>query len=219
MSLIKLAVTTAIVVTSFFASSSVAQTLDQNLRITLETPQYDGQIGQIGQIRGWALHPNQIVDFIEIYIDGEFFSGVPVGGQRNDVYNAYPDAVNSRYSGWAQTVNFKNFAEGYHSLEIRAYTTFGNYNSVTGKFCVEKFAFKDFISDPNTIDFNSIEMFHKAQNALLLQKVTIDGRYYNMELNWDTATQGFIIEQVEPYVSKDYIQDTDYDGWCTLCKE
>ena len=199
-----------------FAVSSEAQTLDQNLRITLETPQYDGQIGQI---RGWALHPNQIVDFIEIYIDGEFFSGVPVGGQRNDVYNAYPDAVNSRYSGWAQTVNFKDFAEGYHSLEIRAYTTFGNYNSVTGKFCVEKFAFKDFISDPSTIDFKSIEMFHKAQNALLLQKVTIDGRYYNMELHWDTATQGFIIEQVEPYVSKDYIQDTDYDGWCTLCQE
>ena len=219
MSLIKLAVTTAIVVTSFFASSSVAQTLDENLRINLETPQYDHQIGQIGQIRGWAFHPNQIVDVIEIYVDGEFYSAVPVGGQRNDVYNAYPDAVNSRYSGWAQTVNFKDFTEGYHELEVRAYTIMGRYNSAFGKFCVEKFPGGNFISDPEIIDFRSLDKIHMAQNAVLLQKITIDGEFYNIELQWDTATQGFIIEQVEPYVSETHLQDTDYEGWCTLCNE
>lgn len=204
-------------IVSILAGSSSAQTLDEKLRLTLETPQYSNHIGQIGQIRGWALHPNQVVNVVEIYIDGEFYSEVPVGGQRNDVYNAYPDAINSRYSGWAQTVNFKNFTEGYHALEVCAYTTVGGFKCVTGKFCVEKFAFKDFISDPSTIDFTSIDVFHKAQNALLLQRITIDGRYYNMELHWDTATQGFIIEQVEPYVSQTNIKDTEYEGWCTIC--
>ena len=56
-----------------------------------------------------------------------------------------------------------------------------------------------------------------AKNALLLQKITIDGEFYNMELHWDTATQGFIVEQVEPYVSETDLQDTDYEGWCTIC--
>lgn len=200
-------------------SHALAQFKDDSLKITLETPQYRHHIGQIGQIRGWAFHPNAIVDVVEIYIDGEFYSEVPVGGQRNDVYNAYPNAINSRYSGWAQTVNFKDFTEGYHDLEIRAYTTSGTYNSVTGQFCVEKFAGKDFISDASTIHFKPVELVHKAHNALLLQKVEIDGAYYNMELHWDTATQGFIIEQVEPYVSETDLQDTDYDGWCTLCEK
>ena len=45
----------------------------------------------------------------------------------------------------------------------------------------------------------------------------IRDRYYNMELHWDTATQGFIIEQVEPYVSETNIKDTEYEGWCTIC--
>jgi len=217
MSLIKRVVTVAAFVTSFSAGNAVAQILDENLRLNLETPSYHHHIGQIGQIRGWAFHPSQVVDIVEIYIDGELYSEVPVGGQRNDVYNAYPNAVNSRYSGWAQTVNFKDFTEGYHELEILAYTTAGRYNSVTGKFCVEKVPGGNFISDPERIDFTSMDLFHKAPNALLLQKVTIDGNFYNMEIHWDTATQGFIIEQVEPYVSKEHLQDTDYDGWCTLC--
>ena len=200
-----------------FSLPSIAQFQDDNLKITLETPRYNASIGQIGQIRGWALHPNQIVDVVEIYIDGEFWSEVPVGGQRNDVYSAYPTAVNSRYSGWGQTVNYKDFSEGYHDLEVRAYTTTGRYNSVTGYFCVEKVPGGNFISDPSRIDFKSMELFHMAQNAVLLQKVTIDGEFYNMELHWDTATQGFIVEQVEPYVSKTDLQDTDYEGWCNIC--
>jgi len=203
---------------SFYSMSSNAQ-LDDRIRITLESPQYDHHIGQIGSVRGWAFHPTQYMDVVEIYIDGELWSEVPVGGQRVDVYNAYPTALNSRYSGWAQTINFKDFAEGYHELEVRAYTTMGRYNSVTGQFCVEKFAGKNFISDSSTIHFKPVELVHKAHNALLLQKVEIDGEYYNMEIHWDTATQGFIIEQVEPYVSETDLQDTDYDGWCTICAE
>ena len=206
----------AAIALSIFSLPSVAQFQDDNLKITLETPRSQHHIGQIGQIRGWALHPNQIVDVVEIYIDGEFYSEVPVGGQRNDVYNAYPNAVNSRYSGWAQTVNFKDFAEGYHDLEVRAYTTAGRYNSVTGEFCVEKFAGRNFISDPSIINFKTISRFHMAQNALLFQKVEIDGEYYDMEVHWDTATQGFIVEQVEPH-NPTNLKDINYEGWCTIC--
>ena len=202
-----------------FSMPSWAQIKDENLKVTLETPQYDSMIGQIGQIRGWATHPTQQVIAVEIYIDGELWSEVPVGGQRIDVYNACPNYVNSDFSGWAQTVNYKDFTEGFHDLEVRAYTTLNRYNSAFGKFCVEKVPGGNFISDPNIIDFRSLDRIHMAQNAIILQKIEIDGEFYNMELHWDTSTQGFIVEQVEPYVDIDYLQDTDYEGWCTECEE
>jgi hypothetical protein len=174
---------------------SWAQIKDENLKVTLETPQYDSMIGQIGQIRGWATHPTQQVIAVEIYIDGELWSEVPVGGQRIDVYNAFPNYVNSDFSGWAQTVNYKDFTEGFHDLEVRAYTTLNRYNSAFGKFCVEKVPGGNFISDPNIIDFRSLDRIHMAQNAIILQKIEIDGEFYNMELHWDTSTQGLSLNR------------------------
>ena len=208
-----------LVLLSLLSAQAVAQIQDDKLKIILETPNYNSSIGQIGQIRGWATHPTQQVIFAEIYIDGELWSEIPVGGQRTDVYNAYPNYVNSDYSGWAQTINYKDFTEGYHDLEVRAYTQLNRYNSVTGRFCVEKVPGGNFISDPDVIDFRTLDRIHLAQNAILLQKIEIEGELYNMELHWDTSTQGFIVEQVEPYVDIDYIEDTDYEGWCTTCEE
>lgn len=209
----------ALAVTLAFSMPGIAQVKDENLKIQLESPRYNSSIGQIGQVRGWATHPSQQVIFAEIYIDGEIWSEIPVGGQRNDVGNAYPNHVNSDYSGWSQTINFKDFAEGYHDVEVCAYTSLNRYNCVTGKFCVEKVPGGNFISDSTLIDFRSLDLIHMAPNSVILQKITIDGEFYNMELHWDTTTQGFIVEQVEPYVSKEHIQDTDYDGWCTMCEE
>ena len=202
-----------------FSMPATAQILDENLKINLETPRYNSSIGQIGQVRGWATHPTQQVIFAEIYIDGELWSEIPVGGQRLDVGKVYPNYVNSDYSGWAQTINYKDFTEGYHDLEVCAYTSLNRYNCVTGKFCVEVVPGGNFIHDPSVIDFRTLDLIHMAQNAVLLQKITIDGEFYNMELHWDTATQGFIVEQVEPYVSETHLQDTDYEGWCTMCEE
>lgn len=201
------------------SSSALAQIQDDKLLINLETPTYNSSIGQIGQIRGWATHPSQQVIFAEIYVDGELWSEIPVGGQRIDVYNAYPNYMNSDYSGWAQTINYKDFAEGEHDLEVCAYTSLNRVNCVTSMFCVEKVPGGNFISDPEIIDFRTLDKIHMAQNAILLQKIEIDGEHYNMELHWDTSTQGFIIEQVEPYVSETHLEDTDYEGWCTTCGE
>lgn len=202
-----------LVMAMIFAVPTLAQTLDKDLRIMIETPISKAQIGQIGEIRGWAIHPTQVVDVVEIYIDGEFYSEVPVGGQRTDVERAYPDVLNSKYSGYAQTVNFKSLLEGYHTLEVRAYTTMGSYNSVTSEFCVERFT-GEFISNPNNIDFTTLELIHTAKNAILLQKVTVEGRFYNIELHWSTATQGLVIEQVEYYENI----DGDYSKYCTICE-
>jgi hypothetical protein len=201
-------------VASIFVADAQAQTQDDNLKIMLESPYANTQIGQIGEIRGWATHPTEEVIVIYMYVDGEYFTEVPVGGQRADVQNAYPDYVNSLYSGWSQTTNFKSLTAGYHDLEIVAYTEFGTYNSLTIGFCVDKFT-GEFISDASTIDFRTVDVVHKAQNALLLEGVEVDGEFYNMELHWSTAQQGFVVEQTRAY--EEIIND-DYSAYSQICE-
>ena len=95
-------------VASIFVADAMAQNKDAELRIQIESPPANTQIAQIGEIRGWATHPTEEVIVINMYVDGEYFSEVPVGGQRGDVQNAFPNHVNSLYSGWSQTTNFKS---------------------------------------------------------------------------------------------------------------
>lgn len=210
--MIKLTVATTAALAAMLASNTEAIGQDNSLRIMLEQPFYRAELGQIGEIRGWALHPNEQVDVVEIYIDGQFYSMVPVGGQRGDVKNAYPDAVNSLYSGYAQTVNFKSLEPGFHTMEVVAYTVEGSYNTITSEFCVDGFT-GEFISDPSTLSLKTVERFHTAHNAIILEGVTVGELQYNVELVWNTATQGFVIEQTTPY---EYI-DGDYSKHCRLC--
>lgn len=210
--MIKLTVATTAALATMLASNTEAVGQDNSLRIMLEQPFYRAELGQIGEIRGWALHPYENVDVVEIYIDGQFFSMVPVGGQRGDVKNAYPDAVNSLYSGYAQTVNFKSLEPGFHTMEVVAYTVEGSYNRITSEFCVDGFT-GEFISDPSTLSLKTVERFHTAHNAIILEGVTVGELQYNVELVWNTATQGFVIEQTTPY---EYI-DGDYSKHCRLC--
>lgn len=212
MNLTKVALATSAVVASMFVTDSVAQTKDDDLRIMLEQPSFRAELGQISEIRGWALHPSEEVDVVEFYIDGQFFSSVPVGGERQDVYNAYPNAVKSFNSGYAQTVNFKSLAEGHHYLEIVAYTVQGSYNILESEFCVDGFT-GEFITDASVVNLKTIERFHKAQNAMILEGMEVDGYLYNVEIIWNNATQGFVIEQTTPY---EYI-DGDYSHHCRLC--
>jgi hypothetical protein len=212
MNLTKLAVATTAVVASIGVADSVAIGKDDDLRIMLEQPFYRAEIGQISEIRGWALHPTEQIDTVEIYIDEQFYSIVPVGGQRGDVENAYPDAVSSRYSGYAQTVNFKSLSPGFHTMQVVAYTVEGSYNMITSEFCVDGFT-GEFISDSSSINLQTVDRFHTAENAMILEGVSVDNVLYNVELVWNKATQGFIIEQTTPY---EYI-DGDYSKHCRVC--
>tara|TARA_R110002074_G_scaffold123683_1_gene259497 strand:- start:113418 stop:114068 length:651 start_codon:yes stop_codon:yes gene_type:complete len=212
MYLTKLAIATTVVVASLGIADSVAIGQDDDLRLVLEQPFYRAEIGQISEIRGWALHPTEQIDTIEIYIDNQFYSIVPVGGQRGDVYNAYPDAVSSRYSGYAQTVNFKTLPPGFHTMQVVAYTVEGSYNAITSEFCVDGFT-GEFISDSSSINLQTVARLHTDKNALILEGMEVDGYLYNVELVWNKATQGFIIEQTTPY---EYING-DYSKHCRVC--
>jgi hypothetical protein len=193
-------------------STVQAQTRDRNIRMNLETPISGTTLGNIGTVRGWAFHPTKEVNWVEIYIDDQFMSEVPVGGARVDVYNAYPDALGSRYSGYSQTVNFKEYDEGYHRVAVYAYTFDGNYNFMESEFCVSKLANNNFIKDPDVIKLYEVRRIHLWKDRLVLEGIQVGEDAYNVELTWNTATQDFQISQTTPYT---FINEyTEYEG-CT----
>lgn len=181
---------------------------DPDLKLSIESPQQLSTNANIGSIRGWAVHPTDLVTGVDIYVDGEFTFTVPVGGGRKDVEDAFPDYYQSRYSGYSQTVNFKNMTPGYHFVEVRAYTEYGGYNSAYQEFCVTRFT-KEFISDPAEIKLWQTQRFHVWSDRIVFEGIEVEGRRWNMELSWVTATQSFEITQTTVY---EYIDEyTEYE--------
>jgi hypothetical protein len=191
-----------------FASTIDAGVLDRELLINIETPVKRTTMSNISGIRGWTTHPTEKVDVVEMYIDGEFIFQVPVGGQRTDVYNAYPYYVDSRYSGYGQTVNFKTLSNGFHTVEVKAYTVEGNYNSAFSEFCVSEFT-GEFIGDREEIRLTAVERIHIWNDRLILEGIEVEDRQWNVELSWNTATQGFEISQTTEYIMID--EYTEYN--------
>lgn len=191
-------------------SASYAQRLDRQIELTLETPVTGSTVGNIGTFRGWTLHPTKPVQWVEIYIDDQFASEVPVGGSRLDVANAFPDVPDAKYSGFSQTVNFKEYDVGYHRVAVYAYTMDGNYNFREAEFCVTKLANTNFLKDPNDIKLYEVRRIHLWQDRLVLEGIQVGPNSWNVELTWNTATQDFQISQTTPYR---FINEyTEYDG-------
>ncbi len=203
-------ITLALVLSLFATGSSAQDYPDSDLKLFIESPGELTTNANIGSIRGWAVHPSDKVLYVDIYVDDEFTFSVPVGGARKDVEDAYPDYYQSRFSGWNQTVNYKNMQTGYHTAEVVAYTEFGGYNSKTVEFCVTRFT-KEFISDPEEIKLWMTERFHVWHDRMVFEGVEIEDRRWNMEITWSTATQSFEITQTTVY---EYIDEyTTYE--CT----
>ena len=196
---------------------------DEDITVYIDAPQPDTTVADINAIRGWAVHPYDVIENVEIYIDGQFSSSVPVGGARLDVAKAFPDYLWALESGWSQTYNFKVLEPGLHEVEVVAYTTMGSYNSVTTRFCSDGFV-SEFIRDPSSIKMTTVERIHIWNNRFVFEGVQVEGQKWNVELSWNTATQGFEITQTTPYTMIDE-NTTYYCGeqgvitcqgtWCT----
>ncbi len=171
---------------------------DNEVRVNIESPVQLSTNANIGSIRGWAVHPDYAMTHVDMYVDGEFSFSVPVGGQRMDVEDAFPAYYQSIFSGWNQTVNWKSMADGYHVVEVRAFHEYGGYQSAYQEFCVTRFN-KEFISDPAEIKLWQTERFHVWSDRIVFEGLEVEGRRWNMELSWVTATQSFEITQTTAY--------------------
>jgi len=181
-----------------FSSTSWA-VQDDNIRISLEEPSSTSVSSGVSNLRGWAVAPNGI-SHIELYVNGTYVDTVPYGGLRADVGGAFPSYPDADNSGFSMAFGYSNLQLGKNHAAVIAYDDMGNHNISEATFQVEKFN-SHWIGDPNQVDLRTVDNIRVLDNnRLIVEGVAVDGQNWDVELKWQTATQGFDIARIDPAV-------------------
>ena len=172
--------------------------IDTDIRISLEEPAASVTYGGISNLRGWAVAPLGI-DRVEIFIDGSYAFDVPMGGNRDDVGNAYPEYPESNRSGFSAAFNYKSLSRGLHTMTARAHSSSGMYNESSSIFNTVTFS-SEFLNDLDSIDLRSTKSASLINpRAFRFSGVTVEGSLWEVDIEWDKATQGFEIVDISPF--------------------
>jgi hypothetical protein len=107
----------AFLATSGVVSTSMAWAGD--IVLALEEPAANSTYTGVANIRGWVVGSAGI-NRVELSIDGELKTNIPVGGRRTDVGGAYLSYPDSSNSGFSMAFNYSNLASGQHAVLVRA---------------------------------------------------------------------------------------------------
>ena len=165
----------------------------KTFRVLLEEPVINSVYSGIGNLRGWAVASDGI-EKIEIWIDGAYAFDTPYGGARVDVGNAFPEIVGASDSGFALAWNYNNMSIGAHTITARAYDENGQSVDSTSEFTVARFE-KPFLQADDQVSLADAQCFLSG-SQISLQDALLDGKIYDILLDWRTATQGFEIIEV-----------------------
>ena len=180
----------------FFLYSAIAGA--QQAIVTLEEPVDGGIASGVTNIRGWAVS-DAGVDRIELFVDGQFYSEIPYGGQRGDVESAFPSIPNSINSGFGQTYNYSEIGTGEHTFTVRAYMKDGELVEDSADFTVAALP-EPFYPDairPNFERATALMYQFPGNEKIYINNVVVDsGERVDLELSWSTPTQGFAITNV-----------------------
>ena len=165
-----------------------------DLRVAIEEPVMGGVHSGVGLIRGWTVSSNPI-ERVEVYVDDEYRFDIPYGGLRDDVGSVFPDIPNSNESGYATAVNFSALDKGEHALTIRVTDSFGSVIERTTQFEATRFD-KPFLSPDDAVELGWSRVTGMG-DTLSVREALIDGDYYNITLQWRTASQSFEIVYIE----------------------
>lgn len=165
----------------------------KTFRVLLEEPVINSVYSGIGNLRGWAVASDGI-EKIEIWIDGAYAFDAPYGGARVDVGNAFPEIVGASDSGFALAWNYNNMSLGAHTITARAYDENGQSVDSTSEFTVARFE-KPFLQAGDQVSLADAQC-SLSGSQISLQDALLDGKIYDILLDWRTATQGFEIIEV-----------------------
>ena len=169
-------------------------TSDNVFRVTLEEPVPGNTYTGIRNLRGWAVASSGI-DKIEVFIDGVYQFDTPYGGIRTDVGNIFPEVNNSSNSGFSLAYGYTNLSSGTHTITARAVSKDGSVKESSSTFTVTKFH-KPFIGPSDTINLTGSSCAVRADRITVIDAL-IDGRSYDMDLQWRTAAQDFEIINID----------------------
>ena len=167
-----------LVVTVLLLGSSIAFAgLDRDIKVVIEEPAVGESYSGVTNLRGWVVSPAGIGRYaLEVYIDGEFAFYMPVGGNRADVAETYPNYPSSDQSGFSMAFNYKSLSPGTHEIKVRAFDNVDNYNDAWVSFAAERFN-SDFIADESEIDLSTTENVSLVDNQTYsVSGATVEGQ-------------------------------------------
>lgn len=188
------------------AVAGVAVPAAAEFRLNLEEPVNYGTASGVANIRGWAV-ADEGVDRIELWVDGQFASEIPYGGERTDVEAEFPGVEGSLESGFGKTFNYGNLGPGEHTITVRAYNEAGEEREATSTFQVVSFS-ESFLSGDLPFDVSVADADINQQTGVItLEDVRLGSVEYDLNLKWSEAAQAFVMTAL--WVSDDDINDDD----------
>ncbi len=122
---------------TFTTNFQVANGASSPLRVNIDTPGAGQTLTQVSHIGGWALDSNgaQIVS-VAVLVDGVLNGVALYGGNRTDVCAHFPSAGGCPNVGWNYELDTSPFANGTHTLDVRALAADGNLYTTSQVFTV-----------------------------------------------------------------------------------
>ena len=167
---------------------------DPEFRLLLEGPQEGESYSGVGTLRGWAI-AEEGIERVDIYVDDVFYQSAPYGGKRADVKATFPEIADARNSGFALAFSYNNLSKGSHNISAVAVTNQGRSKTADATFTVTKFH-KNRIHPTDEVSLDGATCTASGDEVSLFDAL-IDGRTYDISLEWRTGDQGFEIDSIE----------------------
>jgi hypothetical protein len=170
-----------------------------SILLNIEEPRPAVSYQGVANLRGWAVAPLPL-ERIEVYLDDVYAFDVPLGGNREDVGNAFPNYPNADRSGFAMAFNYGDHAAGSHELLVRAIDSNGDWRERRVQFRIERFA-DNYVEHPTErvrIDPFDTSFIVRDATGFAIQGLEVNGGSYDLELRWRNQAQSFVIEQITP---------------------
>jgi hypothetical protein len=96
---------------------------------TVDRPAPNAQLSGTTDVAGWAFD-DVAVSEVDVYVDGVLAGTATYGGSRPDVANDWPHAPSA--IGYNSSLDTISYANGPHTVEVRAIDTSGNVAALPG---------------------------------------------------------------------------------------
>lgn len=181
---------------AFTAIPQTAMAADDTL-LLVEEPKPNSTYSGVTNLRGWAVSINGI-DKVELLVDGTLVDVIPSGGLRPDVGNSFPTYPNSGNSGFSMAFNYSNLSPGQHTFTVRAVDTRGNAKVQTVTLFTVRFDVENnFLLDDTKVNLNASTLgVGPNGRSISIKNMLVDGKTYNILLDWRQEAQGFAITQL-----------------------
>ncbi len=178
-----------------FSMLAVSATSAGEIVLSLEEPPANSTYTGVANIRGWVVGSAGI-NRVELYVNGELKTNIPVGGRRSDVGAEYPNFPDASDSGFSMAFNYSGLTAGQHIILVRAIDQDGASQDASAVITVTRFD-NSFISDPARVTLEGATGSFDNR-SIFISNMTADGKTYDIRLDWRTAIQGYVITQIIP---------------------